>query len=97
MPPRKLPPIEERVNPELRARLAQLEHASGRVAVADYNKLVDERNRMAGVLLKIASQTVQFAPPLHLLKPDRRRLYEWIAAPLGIAIPAEEEPAEEHQ
>lgn len=88
---KKKPELDDYLDPALRAKLAPLEPASGRVGVADYNKLVEERNRMAEALLRVSRQTVQFTPPLHLLRPDRKDLLKMICEPLGITIRKDEE------
>lgn len=88
---RKKPELDDYLDPALRRKLAPIEPAAGRVAVADYNKLVEERNRMAEALLRVSRQTVQFAPPLHLLRADRKDLLKMICEPLGIALRKVEE------
>lgn len=88
---KKKPELDDYLDPALRKKLAPIEPASGRVGVAYYNKLVEERNQMAEALLRVARQTVQFSPPLHLLRPDRRDLLKMITEPLGIEIRKEEE------
>lgn len=89
---KKKPEVEDLIDPRIRAKLAPIERAEGRApTLAAYNKLVDDRNRMAEALTQIARQTVQYTPPLHLLRYERRMLRDMIANPYGITFKKDSE------
>lgn len=82
--PRKKP--TDVIPPKLRKRYAPmkpLKDGAG-VTVEDYNKLVEDRNELAGVLEALAIHGFKFHPPMHLPRPDRAVLRRLFGGPLGM-------------